>query len=345
MIQFQCDYTEGAHPAIMQRLLDTNMEQTPGYGYDHYCKDAAKAIKEAIDCPNADIHFFVGGTQTNTTIIASLLRPFQGVISPDSGHISVHETGAIEHTGHKVITLPNTDGKITAEQIAKNIELYLAEDSPEHIVEPAMVYISFPTEIGTIYSRQELTDIHAVCQKYEIPLFIDGARLGYGLASPECDITLQDVARLCDVFYIGGTKGGSLFGEAVVFTNPKFFIPNFRHHIKQQGAMLAKGRLLGVQFLALFTDNLYLNIAGHANTEALRIRDAFRAKGCGFLVDSPTNQQFPIVTNAQMAELAKDFSFSKWQRVDSDHIVLRFCTSWATRTEDVDQLIAAIEKL
>ncbi len=345
MIQFQCDYNEGAHPLILQRLAETNMHQTVGYGEDEYCQNAKLAIKEAIKCPNADIHFLVGGTQANTTVIAALLRPYQGVISADSGHINVHETGAIEHAGHKVLALPNVDGKISAEQISLTLASHFAEDGPEHLVQPGMVYISFPTEIGTIYSRNELSEIYSVCKKYDIPLFIDGARLGYGLASPACDITLADLPNLCDVFYIGGTKVGALFGEAVVFTNNRFSTKHFRYHIKQQGGMLAKGRLLGLQFLTLFTDGLYLNIANHAINQAMRIRKAFENKGISFLVDSPTNQQFPILTNEQIEVLGKDFLFSTWQHIDEGHTAVRFCTSWGTLPESVDSLISAIEKL
>ena len=345
MIQFQCDYNEGAHPAIMERLVATNMEQTAGYGEDSYCARARRAIIEAIGCPDASVHFLVGGTQANTTVIASLLRPYQGVICAHTGHINVHETGAIEHTGHKVLALPANAGKISALQIEQAMADHLAEDGPEHMVQPGMVYISFPTETGTIYSKQQLSDIYSTCQRLNLPLFIDGARLGYGLASPECDITLADLPHLCDVFYIGGTKVGALFGEAVVFTNHRFDVRDFRYHIKQQGAMLAKGRLLGIQFLTLFSDNLYLTISEHAVKQALRIRDAFSRRGIDFLVDSSTNQQFPILSTEQIEILGKQFVFSPWTRIDSHRTAVRFCTSWATHPEAVDALIAAIEKL
>ena len=345
MIQFQCDYNEGAHPAIMQRLMATNMEQTVGYGEDPYCDMARKAIAQAMDMPDADIHFLVGGTQANTTVIASLLRPYQGVICAHTGHINVHETGAIEHTGHKVLSLTATDGKITAGQIEQTVIDHRNEDGPEHMVQPGMVYISFPTEIGTIYTHQQLEAIYAICRKYSLPLFIDGARLGYGLAAEGCDITLQQIARLCDVFYIGGTKVGALFGEAVVFTNPIYCNKHFRYHIKQQGGMLAKGRLLGIQFLELFSNNLYMTIARHAVRQAMRIKEAFAAKGIAMLVDSPTNQQFVILTPAQIAALNEEFLFSIWATIDSEHIAVRFCTSWATKTESVDRLIEAINRL
>ena len=345
MIQFQCDYNEGAHPAIMERLVATNLEQTAGYGEDSNCARARRAIIEAIGCPDSSVHFLVGGTQANTTVIASLLRPYQGVICAHTGHINVHETGAIEHTGHKVLALPACAGKISALQIEQAVADHLAEDGPEHMVQPGMVYISFPTETGTIYSKQQLSDIYSTCQRLNLPLFIDGARLGYGLASPECDITLADLPHLCDVFYIGGTKVGALFGEAVVFTNRRFDVRDFRYHIKQQGAMLAKGRLLGIQFLTLFSNNLYLSISEHAVKQALRIRDAFARRGIDFLVDSSTNQQFPILSTEQIEILSKQFVFSPWTRIDSHRTAVRFCTSWATRPEAVDALIAAIEKL
>ena len=345
MIQFQCDYNEGAHPAIMQRLIETNMEQTVGYGEDRYCAEARKAIIDAIKCPEASVHFLVGGTQANTTVIASLLRPYQGVICADTGHINVHETGAIEHTGHKVLALPNHHGLISAQQIEQTILDHINEDGPEHMVQPGMVYLSFPTEIGTIYSKQQLADIYATCQRHHIPLFIDGARLGYGLTSPACDITIADLPHLCDVFYIGGTKVGALFGEAVVFTNSHYDVRNFRYHIKQQGGMLAKGRLLGLQFLTLFSHNLYFEISQHAVAQAMRIREAFAKRGIEFLVDSPTNQQFPILTDNQIEALSKQFLFSIWTHIDAHRTAVRFCTSWGTRIEAVDQLVAAIENL
>lgn len=345
MIQFQCDYNEGAHPDILQRLVATNMEQTVGYGEDPYCDLARKAIAQAIGMEDADIHFLVGGTQTNTTVIASLLRPYQGVICAHTGHINVHETGAIEHTGHKVLSLPATNGKITAEQIEQTVIDHRNEDGPEHMVQPGMVYISFPTEIGTIYSLNELTAIYATCKRYSLPLFIDGARLGYGLAADACDISLKQLATLCDVFYIGGTKVGALFGEAVVFTNPTYRNKHFRYHIKQQGGMLAKGRLLGIQFLELFSNDLYMRISRHAVEQAMRIKEAFAAKGIAMLVESPTNQQFPILNREQIAALSTEFLFSQWTAVDSEHCAVRFCTSWATKTESVDRLIEAINRL
>lgn len=341
MIQFQCDYNEGAHPLIMDRLAATNMEQTVGYGEDPYCDEARRLIKKACQCDHADVHFLVGGTQTNTTVIAHTLRPYQGVLAATSGHINVHETGAIESTGHKVLAIPTADGKLTAQQIEDAMQAHLHEDGPEHMVQPGMVYLSFPTEIGTIYSHAELKAIRSVCDRYSLPLFVDGARLGYGLCSPECDLTLPQLSLLADVFYIGGTKVGALFGEAVVITNDTLK-RDFRYSIKQHGGMLAKGRLLGVQFATLFTDSLYFTIARHAIDEAMRIKAALQAKGIQFLIDSPTNQQFPIFTSEQAAALSEHFMLSLWQRIDDEHTAMRICTSWATKCENVDALIQAI---
>lgn len=344
MIQFQCDYNEGAHPLIMERLMSTNMKQTVGYGEDLYCEEARQLIKQACKCSSADVHFLVGGTQANTTVISHLLRPYQGVLAAVSGHINVHETGAIESTGHKVLALPTTDGKITANQIEEAMQAHLQEDGPEHMVQPGMVYLSFPTEIGTIYSSEELKGIRRMCDKYSLPLFIDGARLGYGLCSPACDITLPQLVELVDVFYIGGTKVGALFGEAVVIIN-EALKKDFRYSIKQHGGMLAKGRLLGLQFSTLFTDNLYFDISQHAIDEAMRIKAALQTKGVDFLIDSPTNQQFPIFSKEQLATLTDDFMFSVWQQMEDGRIAVRICTSWATRRENVDSLIATIERL
>lgn len=341
MYQFQCDYSEGAHPRIMSRMMETNLEQTVGYGMDEYCEKARMVVRNAIGREDADVHFLVGGTQANATVISSILRPYQGVISAFTGHINVHETGAIEHSGHKVLAQPAENGLLEASQIRKVMEEHLAEDGPEHTVQPGMVYISFSSEVGTVYSLQQLKDISAVCREYGLPLFIDGARMGYGLAADGCDVTLADISSLADVFYLGGTKQGALFGEAVVIVN-EALKKDFRYHIKQNGGMLAKGRLLGIQFLTLFEDGLYFEVSQHAVSLALKIRDAFRAKGFPFLVDSPTNQQFPILDNATMERLAKDFRFSVWQKIDAGHTAVRFCTSWATRPEAVEALIAAL---
>lgn len=341
MIQFQCDYNEGAHPRILERMFQTNFEQTVGYGEDHYCASAAELIRKACGREDADVHFLVGGTQTNATVISSVLRPHQGVICAATGHINVHETGAIEHSGHKVLALEGVNGLLPASAVREAMEEHLAEDGPEHTVQPGMVYISFSSEVGTVYSLGQLEDLSAVCREYGLPLFIDGARMGYGLASEACDVTLNDIARLADVFYIGGTKQGALFGEAVVIVNPALK-KDFRYYIKQNGGMLAKGRLLGIQFLTLFEEGLYFELSQHAVAQAMRIRDAFVSKGYDFLVDSPSNQQFPILPDNVMEILSKDFKFSVWKRIDEGHTAVRFCTSWATRTEAVDALLAAI---
>lgn len=344
MIQFQCDYNEGAHPLILQRLTESNMEQTVGYSEDHYCSLARTLIQQDCENENIDVHFLVGGTQTNTTVIAHTLRPYQGVLTAVTGHINVHETGAIESTGHKVLAIPSTDGKLTATQIEEAMQAHLHEDGPEHMVQPGMVYLSFPTEVGTVYTYQELEAISAVCRKYTLPLFVDGARLGYGLCSPESDITLPQLVKLADVFYIGGTKVGALFGEAVVITNDALK-RDFRYSIKRHGGMLAKGRLLGIQFATLFTDNLYIDIAQHAINEAMRIKEALKTKGIKFLIDSPTNQQFPIFSNTQLEKLSKKYLFSIWQHIDEQHTAVRICTSWGTKSKNVDNLIEDIKML
>lgn len=345
MIRFECDYTEGAHPRIIEALARTNMEQTKGYGEDEHCANARALIRKKCECPNADVHFLVGGTQANMTVIAAVLRPHQGVISADSGHINVHETGAVESTGHKVLALPSVDGKITAKQIADMCEEHLHDDSFEHVVQPGMVYISNPTENGTLYNKEELGAISAVCKKYGLPLFLDGARLGYGLMAEGNDITMQDLAQLCDVFYIGGTKVGALFGEAVVITNESLK-KDFRYYIKQKGGMLAKGRLLGIQFEELFRDDLYMEVSAHADRLAMKIRRAFEEKNIPFAYESVTNQQFPVLTYDMAMALAKKYSFSMNEaELKKGPAKVRFCTSWATKEENVDELIADIQKL
>ena len=341
MYQFQCDYSEGAHPRIMERLMETNLEQTVGYGMDEYCSKARELVSKAVGRDDVDVHFLVGGTQANATVISSVLRPYQGVICAASGHINVHETGAIEHSGHKVLALPAENGLLEASQIREAMQEHLAEDGPEHTVQPGMVYISFSSEVGTVYSLEQLKSISAVCREYGLPLFIDGARMGYGLMAEGGDVTLSDIASLADVFYLGGTKQGALFGEAVVIVN-ETLKKDFRYNIKQNGGMLAKGRLLGIQFLTLFEDGLYFELSRHAVGLAMKIRDAFRAKGYAFLVDSPTNQQFPVLDNATMDRLSRDFRFSVWQKVDDGHTAVRFCTSWATKPEAVEALISAL---
>ncbi|MEA4912841.1 MAG: aminotransferase class V-fold PLP-dependent enzyme [Oscillospiraceae bacterium] len=338
MIRFECDYGEGAHPEVIRLLSQTNMEQTPGYGTDVYCDKARAIIRGLCGAPDADVHFLVGGTQANTTVIASALRPYEGVLCAATGHINAHETGAIEATGHKVLALPEQSGKITAAQIESAWRGHINDDTFEHTVRPGMVYLSQPTEYGTLYSKVELSEISGVCRSCGLPLFVDGARLGYGLASPANDLTLQDMARLCDVFYIGGTKVGALFGEAVVITQDALKT-NFRYSIKQRGGMLAKGRLLGLQFIALLENGLYFDISKRAVDLALRIKSALEADGCPFLLESFTNQQFPILPDDKLAALEKKYVFSFWAKPDADHTAVRICTSWATREADVDALI------
>lgn len=340
---FYSDYLEGAHQRILDVLRATNMEQTPGYGEDRYCDEARALVREACGAPDADIHFLVGGTQTNATVISSVLRPYQGVLCADSGHIAVHETGAVEHGGHKVLPLPATDGKISAGQVREAVSRHRSDPSFEHTVQPGMVYISFPTELGTIYSRCELEDISAACRECSIPLFIDGARLGYGLTCGECELDLKDFARLADVFYIGGTKQGALFGEAVVICN-KALKECFRYNIKQNGGMLAKGRLLGIQFAELFRDGLYFDIARNANRQAGRIRAALKEKGYSLYGSSPTNQIFVIVSDARMKSLGEKIGFEFWEKLEDGNSVIRICTSWCTTDEAVDILIGALSE-
>ena len=344
MIYFNSDYLEGAHSAIMERMMETNMMQTVGYSCDEICDSARAKVRAACNAPEADVHFLVGGTQTNTTVIAALLRPWQGVVSAVSGHINCHETGAIESTGHKVIALPTPDGKLTAKQVKDYVEWQKNDESEEHIVQPGMVYISHPTETGMLYSKAELTEIFHTCREYGLPLYIDGARLGYGLTADGNDLTLPEIARLCDVFYIGGTKVGALFGEAVVIMNEKYK-KDFRFMIKQRGGMLAKGRLLGIQFDTLFTDDLYTKIARNANDMAYQIRDIFVSNGYPLLFDSPTNQQYPIISDEELAILGKNFGYEYWERVDETHSGVRFCGSWATTQEQVDALREAVNAL
>lgn len=345
MIRFECDYTEGAHPRIMKALADTNMEQTKGYGEDEHCAHARELIRRKCGSEDADVHFLVGGTQANMTVIAAALRPHQGVISAQSGHINVHETGAVESTGHKVLALPSEDGKLTAQQISELCEEHLHDDSFEHVVQPGMVYLSNPTENGTLYNRKELSDISEVCRSYGLCLFLDGARLGYGLAAEGNDITMQDLAQYCDVFYIGGTKVGALFGEAVVITK-EALKKDFRYFIKQKGGMLAKGRLLGIQFEELFRDDLYMEISSHADRLAMKIRKAFEEKKIPFAYESVTNQQFPILTYEMAMSLAQKYSFSMNEaELKKGPAKVRFCTSWATKEEHVEELIADIRKL
>lgn len=344
MIRFECDYAEGAHPAVLERLMQTNLEQSPGYGTDEHCAGAASCILELCQAPQAQVHFLVGGTQANRTVIAAALRPHQGVLCADTGHINTHESGAIESSGHKVLSLPSADGKITAAQVRRVCREHAEDATREHTVQPGMVYISSPTELGTLYTRAELEALAEVCREAGVFLYLDGARLGYGLAAPDNDLDLPCIARCCDAFYIGGTKVGALFGEAVVLTQPALQ-KDFRYFIKQNGGLLAKGRLLGLQFEALMEKGLYKEISRHAIEMAGEIRRALREAGIAFLLETTTNQMFPILTEAQFAALSRRYAFSFWQRVDGERIAVRICTSWATKKEDVRQLVRDIAGL
>lgn len=339
MILFNSDYTEGVHPRILERLMETNLEQTTGYGEDAYCEAAREAIRKVCDAPEADVHFLVGGTQANFTVISSALKPYQGVLCADTGHINVHETGAVEACGHKVLALPGKDGKITAEQIRNAHDLHWSDESHEHIAQPKMVYISHPTELGTLYTKGELEEIGRVCRECGLYLFLDGARLGYGLMAPGTDVTIADIAKICDVFYIGGTKVGALFGEAVVIMNPQLK-PDFRYCIKQKGGMLAKGRLLGIQFLELFRDGLYFEIAKHAIDMAMILKEGLKEKGYSFFMDSVTNQQFIMIEDEKLEKIREKYGVTYQQRYDETHSVIRLCTSWATTEENVRSLLA-----
>ncbi len=344
MIFFHNDYSEGCHERILNRLAETNLEQTSGYGMDQYCAAAAAKIRELCGNENLGVHFLVGGTQTNMTVIAAALRPHQAPIGAVSAHINVHETGAVESTGHKVLSVPSEDGKITAQQVEQVAQAHYSMDGREHMVQPKMVYISNPTELGTIYSKQELTEISEVCKRFGLYFFVDGARLGYGMAAKGNDVTLEDMAKLCDVFYIGGTKVGALFGEAVVISNPALD-EDFRYYIKQHGGMLAKGRLLGLQFETLMQDNLYMELGAYADALADQIRETLNELGASYLVPGVTNQIFPILSDAFLAELEKNFTFNEEKRVDDTHRAVRFCTSWATKKENVDALCAELKRI
>ena len=342
MIRFNNDYSQGAHPAVLKALAETNDTSYGGYGIDPWCEKAADEIKKHLACPDAAVHFLVGGTQTNYTGIGACLLPYQSVVCAETGHIHAHETGALEHVGHKILTLPAENGKLTAAQVAEVGENYRTSPIQEHITQPRVVYISFPTEYGTVYTLQELKDIRAACDRYDMVLFVDGARMGYGLAAS--DVTLKDMAKLADMFYIGGTKCGALFGEALVITNPALKT-NFRSHIKQNGAMLAKGWLLGLQFHALFENGLYFDICRRAVEQAQQIKDAFAARGIPAYIDSPTNQQFVILTHAQIRALEKNYVFELDHLVDADRTCVRFCTSWYTTEEDIQALTRDILSL
>ncbi len=337
MISFENDYNTGAHPQILARLMETNLEPLSGYGIDPYCESAKRKIREACGCPDAEVEFLTGGTQTNAAVISSMLKDYEGVIAAKTGHVSVHEAGAIEFTGHKVLEIPEKEGKILPEDLKSYIEGFYADENHEHMVFPGMVYISHPTEYGTLYTKSELEEIAGICHIYKIPLFLDGARLGYGLMSCHADLTLQDIARLCDVFYIGGTKVGALCGEAVVFTKQNR-PPHFINSVKKRGALLAKGRLLGIQFDTLFTDNLYFKISRHAIDMAEELKGILESKKIDFYLKSPTNQQFVILENERIQKLKKEVMFSFWERYDETRTVIRFVTSWATAKEDLEVL-------
>lgn len=337
MLSFESDYTIGTHPKILERMQEINFEQQKGYGSDTICESAKEKIRKACGCPDAQIQFLVGGTQTNSIVIASMLSRYEGVVAAKTGHVSVHEAGAIEYTGHKVIEIPGHNGKIDVTELRTCLETFWKDDNYEHMVFPGMVYISHPTEYGTLYSLKELQEISSVCREYEIPLYMDGARLGYGLMSKDTDVTLPDIAKYCDAFYIGGTKVGALFGEAVVFTKnnmPKHFLTL----VKQQGGLLAKGWLLGVQFDTLFTDDLYYKIGKNAIDRAEELKKIFKEKGYEFFLESPTNQQFFLIENTKMEELKEKVAFGFWEKYDETHTVVRFATSWATTKEAVEAL-------
>lgn len=337
MISFECDYNNGAHPLVLKRLVDTNDETTDTYGTDHLTASAKEKIRAACDTPEAAIYFLGGGTQTNDTVIDGLLRSYEAAITVETGHIAVHEAGAIEHTGHKVITLPSHEGKLRADILEQWMQVFEADESRNHVAQPGLVYVSLPTELGTLYTAAELERLYQVCQAHHLLFYIDGARLGYGIAASNGDITLPWLARHCDAFYIGGTKIGALCGEAVVF--PRGNAPRgFFSIIKQHGALFAKGRLCGAQFDALFTDNLYLKISQHAIDMARKMVALFREKGLKMYIDSPTNQQFVILPNEQMHQLEQHVQFTHWEPYDAQHFVCRFVTSWATTDEDLEHL-------
>ncbi len=341
MLHFVNDYSEGAHEKILKKLMETNMEKLDGYGSDHYCGLAKQKIRHACHCEDADVYFLVGGTQTNQVVIDSLLHSYEGVLAASTGHIHTHEAGAIEFTGHKVLEIPHMDGKLMPDRLQAYLHDFYMDENHSHMVFPGMVYISHPTELGTLYTRQELSQISKICREYQMPLYLDGARLGYGLTGKGTDVTLADIAEYCDVFYIGGTKVGAICGEAVVFTKnhtPKQFLTL----MKQHGALLAKGRLLGIQFDVLFTDDLYLENGRHANRMADLLRSGFAKKGYQLYVDSPTNQIFIVLENGELEELQKKVAFSFWEKYDESHTIVRFATSWATREEEVNELVEVL---
>jgi len=344
LLAFASDYMEGAHPRLLNKLVETNMEHSAGYGSDQHSEAARDYIRKACACPKAQVQFLVGGTQTNATIIDCLLNKWQGVISADTGHVSVHEAGAVEYTGHKVLPLKSDDGKLSAQAIQNYLDDFYADGNWTHMVEPGMVYISQPTEMGTLYSLKELTEISNICHQRKIPLYVDGARLAYALGSSENDVSLEDLGRLADAFYIGGTKCGALFGEAVVLPNPDL-IPHFITQIKQHGALLAKGRITGLQFEELFKDGLYFEIGKKAVSYADLLRQALQEAGYELYCKNPTNQVFFIIENSKLAELEKKVMYSFWEKYDQDHTVIRLATSWATNQEELQALLQIIKEL
>ncbi len=344
MISFASDYIAGAHPEVLKRLCETNLEALPGYGTDRYCESAKEKIRLACSMPEAQVEFIAGGTQTNAVVISSVLKDHEGVIAARTGHISVHEAGAVEYTGHKVLELDPADGKLNADRVRSFVAAFHSDAHRDHMVYPGMVYISHPTEYGTLYTKKELEELSAVCREYGMTLFLDGARLGYALMSRGTDVTLHDIAELTDVFYIGGTKVGALCGEAVVFTKNNM-PPHFITSIKRRGAMLAKGRLLGIQFDALFTDGLYYEIGSHGIEMAEKLKTVFRDLGYTFFIDSPTNQQFLIMENGLMEKLSRSVIFEVWEKVDTGNTAVRFVTSWSTTDEDIEGLKNILKKI
>ena len=343
MISFESDYIAGAHPEVIARLAETNLEPLSGYGTDPYCESAKRKIRDAVGIPEAEIAFLAGGTQTNAVVISTMLADYEGVVAARTGHVSTHEAGAIEYTGHEVLELPQAGGKILPETLEKYLSDFHADENHEHMTFPGMVYLSWPTEYGTLYSKAELESISEICRRYGIPLYLDGARLGYGLMSREADLTLSDIAALCDVFYIGATKVGALCGEAVVFTRgnmPRHFLTS----VKKRGALLAKGRLLGVQFDALFTDNLYFRISRHAIDMAEKLKEILSAHGLPLQLSSPTNQQFVILEDGQAERLGRRVAFSFWEKKDDTHTVVRLATGWSTTENDLEELDRALSE-
>ena len=343
MVSFVSDYIAGAHPEVLARLAETNLEPLPGYGADRYCESAAEKIRAACRLPGAEVFFLAGGTQTNAVVISTMLADWEGVIAAKTGHVSTHEAGAIEYTGHEVLEVPQEDGKIRPETLQEYLAAYYADANHEHMTFPGMVYLSHPTEYGTLYTKAELSAIAGICRQYGLRLYLDGARLAYGLMSRETDLTLADIAQMCDVFYIGGTKAGALCGEAVVFPRenmPKHFLTS----VKKRGALLAKGRLLGVQFDALFTDGLYFRIGRHAIDLAEQMKEIFRTHGLPLFIQSPTNQQFVILENSRMEALAQKVAFEFWEQADETHTVVRFATGWSTTEDDLAALEEALKE-